>query len=915
MPLHSEAPPSNGIDVSNLQSQIKSYEEFTQQLQSQIQSLTEKADVSYKELHSKSTELSQLQEKYSALLSGLVRAETVKSELHSQLVTLEEEVASYERTLSDKEALCSELQSQIMVLSQQVQSKEESDSVTDSEKERIISDLSENLKQANETLRTKEEIISQLEERSASFDELLQSLQTEVRSKTELVNQLQSSVTSYETEKGVLEEEKQSLSKDLELTSEKIVELSDKLVTQEEELSKLKHELHSLCTELSLPDSLNTSQTLNSIRQSVISTNTEKEELRSHLSKLESEKDKNIYKQSTNLSRKMSENVVPLASDESDIITSLREEIKQQAEKIEELKEIEEQYQMINEELNEAVAENEKLQAEIVTGNVKANLFDKRESEIKSLKEQVNKLQEEKSELENKGTKDGAQDVLDTSGGDQSGTDLQEQLDLINEELNETVTENEELRGQIATLSMKVQMLQSSQSPTKDSSIDGEGQAKIQELEEQLHLVNEDLNEAMTENDHLKAQIFEMNARMQIQDKLEHDVKTRQAAPSAEGPGADTSNTQELQQLRENLSKLSGENEKLRAQLQVTDAKGQMFDTLQKEYDSVNEQYNKILTDNSGMAKKIEELHQRLQLQGTQEVNTAYMNEQHSHLAKEKQRLISHIDNLEKQIQELADVNTGLDQEVMKLKAAQQQLVFDNDTLKAQMVLTRSDGGQTEAFQTDYQRLQGQFTTAMEQKNQIQAEWNQAMHSLKQREARCQQLAMQVSQLAEDRSYLNKQLGHLSKSLREREQELQGLQQQYRILYQTHLSVQAKILETERKAVDEAMQRACRVKLEAVKISPENVVVEKVAPNEVKLEIDDNPDNLQVADLRTKLEEAEQMRIKMQDHQTRLEKTLTAEREQRLQLEESLATLQEHIKMAAENKDVGCLQLHQYWNL
>ena len=221
-----------------------------------------------------------------------------------------------------------------------------------------------------------------------------------------------------------------------------------------------------------------------------------------------------------------------------------------------------------------------------------------------------------------------------------------------------------------------------------------------------------------------------MNFKLRMFESKEQEIKTRASAPSSDG---------------QSESETRLEMEKLKSQLQIAQAKAQMLDTLQHEYDSVNEQYNKILTDNSSMAKQIEELHQRIQQQGFQESSVAYMKEEQGHFAKEKKRLLSHIENLEQQILELSNQNTVQDQEVLRLQASHQQLVFDNDTLRAQMVLVKGDGGQTNAFQNDYQRLHGQFAAAMEQKNKVQTEWNQAMHSLKQREARCQQLAMQVS--------------------------------------------------------------------------------------------------------------------------------------------------------------------------
>ena len=58
-----------------------------------------------------------------------------------------------------------------------------------------------------------------------------------------------------------------------------------------------------------------------------------------------------------------------------------------------------------------------------------------------------------------------------------------------------------------------------------------------------------------------------------------------------------------------------------------------------------------------------------------------------------------------------------------------------------------TDNDRSASFQSDYSRVQQQFNVAMQQKNKLQADLNMAQRSSSQREARCQQLAMQVSLL------------------------------------------------------------------------------------------------------------------------------------------------------------------------
>lgn len=80
----------------------------------------------------------------------------------------------------------------------------------------------------------------------------------------------------------------------------------------------------------------------------------------------------------------------------------------------------------------------------------------------------------------------------------------------------------------------------------------------------------------------------------------------------------------------------------------------------------------------------------------------------------------------------------------MQITASLQQTEFENESLTSQLQLAKTEGVSESKFQEEYRRLKAQFTEVMEQKNGVVAQLNEALHSLKQREARCQQLAMQV---------------------------------------------------------------------------------------------------------------------------------------------------------------------------
>ena len=167
-----------------------------------------------------------------------------------------------------------------------------------------------------------------------------------------------------------------------------------------------------------------------------------------------------------------------------------------------------------------------------------------------------------------------------------------------------------------------------------------------------------------------------------------------------------------------------------------------MFNEFKKEVESLNEQNHNLLTENSKMAKTIEELHQKM----PQVVNNddAFLKEEREHAAREKETLMQNIQQLQTKCEDLVQKNSDINQKLLAGEGQLQQLRFDNETMRAQLGIARSGHMQMENFHGDYQRLQGQFSTAMDQKNKAQSELNQLAHRLQQRDARCQQLAMQV---------------------------------------------------------------------------------------------------------------------------------------------------------------------------
>lgn len=466
---------------------------------------------------------------------------------------------------------------------------------------------------------------------------------------------------------------------------------------------------------------------------------------------------------------------------------------------------------------------------------------------------------------------------------------------MIREELNETVSENETLRSKTQVSEYKALLfdkLQSDYEALKSEMESLKGNVARETNAESFDTLKEKLNERESEVQQLKSKMSTMNIESSVK---KEDVMHVRSTPSDLEKELNDKQDQ-IDSILEELSELTTENDVLNGEIAHLKIQNKMYDEVKKEFGSLNDQNHKLLTENSKMVKTIEELHQKMLNVGNHD--ESFLNEEREHVAREKDTLLQNIKQLEKNCEELGQKNSNLSLELLANEGLIQQLRFDNETMRAQLGIDQSGQIQMENFHDDYQRLQGQFSTAMDQKNKAQSELNQMAHRLQQRDARCQQLAMQISQLAEDRSYLNIQLGNLSKSLREKETELATLQQQYRILYQTHLSLQTKLLESETKTINIAMQRASSV--EIAEASEKPIIPEKTRVTMTTAETSE-ADEIKL--LRSKLQETELVRERLNDQHLALEKSLRMEQEQRQQLEETLNTMQEQARLTAENRE------------
>ncbi|XP_014773033.1 A-kinase anchor protein 9 [Octopus bimaculoides] len=253
-----------------------------------------------------------------------------------------------------------------------------------------------------------------------------------------------------------------------------------------------------------------------------------------------------------------------------------------------------------------------------------------------------------------------------------------------------------------------------------------------------------------------------------------------------------TAEGHDLENTCQSVDGLKKENSKLTTELQQIVLQNKELVSSKEELSVVNERYNKLLMDNTHLAKQFEELRNKMQTQVEKEQSFAH--EQQEHLKREQVTFTKRVEELEDHVQELTNQNTQLKQDMVQVNSSLKEAHFENESLKSQLQVIQNGGDRLNQFQEEYQKLQEQFSKSIEQNNSVQAELNQANHRLQLRESRCQQLAMQVSQLAEDRSYLNVQMGNLSLALREKEKESSSLAHQIKDSYEKQTKLQQRSL-------------------------------------------------------------------------------------------------------------------------
>lgn len=482
---------------------------------------------------------------------------------------------------------------------------------------------------------------------------------------------------------------------------------------------------------------------------------------------------------------------------------------------------------------------------------------------------------------------------LEVQGLQEERNSLQDQVDAAREEALTKMKELQGTRKKLADAEGKLKLQQEQVTELKELS--ETLQSSIFSLEADLQASQRHLECAEKEKDRLREEITVLQkatANTEILKSelslVEHEVERKEQSVVIFKHEVETLNEQvqsltsqcrDLESTRQAITVLKKENSSLTEDVMKLNAETADLRSAREELGVVSERYNNLLQDNTALAKQIEELLTQLQKRSQLEKDLAFAHDQHGHLEREQATFIQRIEDLEEQSQQLTNENTQLKQEMVHVNSSLKQVQFENESLKSQLQVMQSGGDRLSRFQEEYEKLQTQFAQSVEQNNKVQAELNHSTHRLQLRDARCQQLAMQVSQLAEDRSYLNIQMGNLSLALREKEKDASNLASQCQAWHHKHSQLQQKVTELE------------TGRAEALKLS------------------NTQPLTSEIETLKEKIRELEVHQEDMMKQNLEQTSQFTSEREQRLLAETNLIQLQEQIQIMQQKQSVQDYQI------
>lgn len=708
-----------------------------------------------------SCEIKEMKTKLSELESAKEIQHSIEEELKGKLKALQEELNKSFQELQQRDLKLSSTQEDILHFKNEISSLEtfaENHKKKEMELLDIISELQSKLNDTEELKLLLETTKRKHEESERKLEDslmLCDSLEVENKSYKDIIANLKENISKLEQERRNAEEnqfERKTLLEKIEMLESERDQMQDEIDGYREDFNVLKaerNELKNKCESIhsKLKDSSDENNKLKEKIgalewkvEEIESLEEELEEVRSDLDKKKLELD-HIIRERDNFQSEL-EQIWNTGSKVEDI-----ESLKLELEKISERNnKLEKELESSSKQKNAITSEVEHLKEKLKDAAEKVSMFDVLQQDHVKLKAEFDKKRDNDfNETESVSSKSTAEKIKE----------LEEELELIKEELNETMSENENLRSKTQVSDYKAVLFDKLQSDyqalkSENESLKGNvAPETYADQNESVDTLKEKLNERETEIQQLKSKLSTMTIESSVK---KEDVMHIRSTPSDLEKELNDKQDQ-IDSLLEELSELTTENDVINGEIAHLKIQNKMYDEVKKEFESLNYQNHKLLTENSKMVKTIEELHQKML--NVSNHDKSFLNEERDHVAREKETLLQNIKQLEKKCEELGQKNSNISQELLANEGQIQQLMFDNETMRAQLGIAKSGQIQMENFHGDYQRLQGQFSTAMDQKNKAQSELNQMAHRLQQRDARCQQLAMQVRKNQKNSILLN----------------------------------------------------------------------------------------------------------------------------------------------------------------
>ncbi|KAK2141531.1 hypothetical protein LSH36_1086g00003 [Paralvinella palmiformis] len=345
------------------------------------------------------------------------------------------------------------------------------------------------------------------------------------------------------------------------------------------------------------------------------------------------------------------------------------------------------------------------------------------------------------------------------------------------------------------------------------------------------------------------------------------------------------------------------------------DASTRELDQLKEEFSGVSELNNRLLNDNSALAKQVEELHDQIKILSESQLQYEDLERSSSQLVAKVAHAEDESTALGQHLNEARTRNAQLEEEIRSMSAELRsltgQLAESTETnhhleTKCQSLLLEVESLECEhnRFRLAEREFESPRTTGGAERADQQAttaELEQLRSQLDKMRGYCQELQAQVADLSEERELHMKQLSQVHDAFQLKCNQLSSTSKQYETLLD-----QYRTLQNDYTLLKESQEAARKIAVHELS-SPWNS--HPSSPRPASASSGDEPfflspgsgvkDNEaeQIKVLNKRLSEVEENCRLVQFENTKLEQTLSTERERRLEAEDALTVVNERLQL------------------